>query len=620
MGKKSKKQQVAATEPKKKRVRNKKKSKKSTTPASEVAEVQQPVEETQVVEVEEEVAVSKSKKAKKKKRALSSDSQEEAPKKKKKKAKKAEPEEEVKEMDEDEDQKEDQKDDSTEDVGTQLQKAAIAQNFADLPLSDKTQQGLRDMGFTTMLPVQARTIPFLLSGKDVVGAARTGSGKTLAFVIPAVELLYNAKFKPRNGTGVLIVSPTRELALQIYGVLVELVKHHNFTHGIVMGGTNRKAEATKLIKGVNLLVSTPGRILDHLMHTKGFIFKNLQALIIDEADRILEVGFEQELMSIMERLPTDRQTMLFSATQTKNVRDIAKVSTRGKPVFIGVDDKQITATRDGLEQGYVVCPSQNRFLLLYTFLKKNLKKKVIVFLSTCMSVKYYGELLNYVDIPVLDLHGQQKQNKRTSTFFEFCNADKGILICTDVAARGLDIPQVDWIIQFDPPEQASEYIHRVGRTARGVNGTGKALLFLLPEELGFLKYLKAAKVPLNEYEFKMTKLAKVQKQLERVVSQNYYLHKSAREAYRSYLQSYAQNGLKHIFDVHKLDLLSVAKSFGFEVPPKVHLKISLKSKSKLTKKTQPGRHGMSDENPYGNSGAKKPSKKDKRKAGRQWSR
>jgi ATP-dependent RNA helicase DDX18/HAS1 len=294
-------------------------------------------------------------------------------------------------------------------------------------------------------------------------------------------------------------------------------------------------------------------------------------------------------------------------------------------VYIGVDDKRVNATVAGLEQGYVVCPSHQRFLLLFTFLKKNLKKKIIVFFATCMTVKYYAELLNYIDIPVLDLHGQQKQKKRTSTFFEFCNAERGILLCTDVAARGLDIPAVDWILQFDPPDAASEYIHRVGRTARGVGTTGQALLFLLPDELGFLKYLKHAKVPLNEYEFPLHKLAKVQSQLQRLVSQNYYLHTSAREAYRSYLQSYAQNALKHIFDVHKLDLVAVAKSFGFEVPPKVHLKISLKNKKKPDRAARPANgtegksHGISGENPYG-GGQRRMSKKELRKKGRQWSR
>ena len=180
----------------------------------------------------------------------------------------------------------------------------------------------------------------------------------------------------------------------------------------------------------------------------------------------------------------------------------------------------------------MICESENRFRLLFTFLKKNLKKKVIVFFSSCNSVKYHSELLNYIDLPVMDLHGDQKQNKRTATFFEFSSATTGILLSTDVAARGLDIPAVDWIVQFDPPDEPKAYIHRVGRTARA-GSSGRALLFLLPEELQFLKYLKKAEVPVSEYEFPAAKLANVQAQLEKLVSKNYYLHKSARDAYRS---------------------------------------------------------------------------------------
>jgi len=185
-------------------------------------------------------------------------------------------------------------------------------------------------------------------------------------------------------------------------------------------------------------------------------------------------------------------------------------------------------------------------------------------------VKYHAELLNYIDIPVLELHGKQKQQKRTNTFFEFINAESGVLICTDVAARGLDIPAVDWIIQYDPPDDPEEYIHRVGRTARA-GGRGRALLYLLPEELGFLRYLKRSKVTLNEYEFPKSKIANVQNQLERLVEKNYFLHKSARDAYRSYLQSYASHSHKDIFDVNSLDLQSVAKQFGFSDPPSVNL-------------------------------------------------
>ncbi|KAG0255978.1 ATP-dependent RNA helicase [Actinomortierella ambigua] len=449
----------------------------------------------------------------------------------------------------------------------------INYEFASLDLCEPTKKAIVDIGFTKMTEVQARTIPPLLAGRDVLGAAKTGSGKTISFLVPAVELLYKLKFKPRNGTGVIIISPTRELALQIFGVAKDLLKYHHQTFGIVIGGANRKAEADKLAKGVNLLVATPGRLLDHLQNTKGFVYKNLKALVIDEADRILECGFEDEMKQIIKILPKDsRQSMLFSATQTTKVTDLARISLKQGPLYINVDEKKETATAEGLEQGYVVCDSDKRFLLLFTFLKKNLKKKVIVFFSSCNSVKYHAELLNYIDIPVLDLHGRQKQQKRTSTFFEFINAPTGIMLCTDVAARGLDIPAVDWIIQFDPPDDPRDYIHRVGRTARA-GSKGKSLLFLLPSELGFLRYLKHAKVPLNEYQFPTSKIANVQSQLEKLVEKNYYLNKSARDGFRSYLQSYASYALKSIFNVNNLDLAKVGKAFGFSVPPKVNISV-----------------------------------------------
>lgn len=322
------------------------------------------------------------------------------------------------------------------------------------------------------------------------------------------------------------MSPTRELALQIFGVARELMAHHSQTYGIVIGGANRRAEAEKLMKGVNLLIATPGRLLDHLQNTQGFIFKNLKTLIIDEADRILEVGFEDEMRQIVRILPTEeRQTMLFSATQTTKVEDLARISLRPGPLYINVDHRKEHSTVAGLEQGYVLCEADKRFLLLFSFLKRNLKKKIIVFFSSCACVKYHAELLNYIDLPVLELHGKQKQQKRTNTFFEFCNAKQGTLICTDVAARGLDIPAVDWIIQFDPPDDPRDYIHRVGRTARGAEGKGRSLMFLQPSEVGFLKHLKEARVPVVEFEFPASKIVNVQSQLEKLIGQNYYLNK-----------------------------------------------------------------------------------------------
>lgn len=171
-------------------------------------------------------------------------------------------------------------------------------------VSDNTLKAITEMGFTKMTEIQAKAIPPLLEGRDLIGSAKTGSGKTLAFLIPAVELIFKLQFKPRNGTGVIIISPTRELAMQIFGVLKELMAHHHHTYGLLMGGASRHTENEKLSKGVNIVVATPGRLLDHLKGTPNFLYKNLQCLIIDECDRILEIGFEEDLKQIIAILPS----------------------------------------------------------------------------------------------------------------------------------------------------------------------------------------------------------------------------------------------------------------------------------------------------------------------------
>ena len=254
------------------------------------------------------------------------------------------------------------------------------QKFADLPISEKTKRALATLGFEKMTEIQAKSIPECLRGKDLVGAAKTGSGKTLSFLIPIVELLTGIEFTRKQGTGAIIISPTRELSLQIYGVLRDIMESsgHPQTHGLVMGGANRKAEADKLGKGVNILVCTPGRLLDHLANTRGFHYQRLQVLVVDEADRILEQGFEEDMHQIIKLLPKERQTILFSATQTRKVEDLARLSIQNTPIYVGVHDESSVATVDGLQQGYVLCAAEMRFMLLFTFLKKNKNKKVMV--------------------------------------------------------------------------------------------------------------------------------------------------------------------------------------------------------------------------------------------------
>ncbi|XP_052898858.1 probable ATP-dependent RNA helicase pitchoune [Anopheles moucheti] len=465
------------------------------------------------------------------------------------------------------------------------------QEFSSLvgKVSNNTIKAIGDMGFTKMTEIQAKSIPPLLEGRDLVGSAKTGSGKTLAFLIPAVELIHKLRFKPRNGAGVIIISPTRELAMQIFGVLKELMAYHCQTYGLVMGGASRHTENEKLEKGINIIVATPGRLLDHLKTTPNFLFKNLQCLIIDECDRILEIGFEEDLKQIIGILPKKRQTILFSATQSSRMDELGKLALKAEPIYVGVDDNKKEATVTGLEQGYIVCPSERRLLVLFTFLRKNRKKKVMVFFSSCLSVKFHHELFNYIDLPVMSIHGKQKQAKRTSVFFQFCNAETGILLCTDVAARGLDIPAVDWIVQYDPPNDTKEYIHRVGRTARGEDLCGHALLMLRPEELGFLKYLKQAKVPLNEFEFSWSKIADIQLQLENLMSKNYFLNQSGKLAFKTYVRAYEGHHMKDVFNLGNLDLVQVAKNFGFTQPPYVDFGKSFKLHNP---ERRPGNRGL----------------------------
>ncbi|XP_050394892.1 ATP-dependent RNA helicase DDX18 [Patella vulgata] len=445
--------------------------------------------------------------------------------------------------------------------------ADITFNMLSDKIAPETLMAIKDLGFIHLTDIQAKSIPHLLLGSDVNGAAKTGSGKTLAFLIPAIELLCHHKFKPEHGTGCIVLSPTRELAIQSGEVLSKLLKYHSLTHGLVIGGTKKDADAKSVRSGLNIIVATPGRLLDHLRNTEGFVFTNLKMLVIDEADRLLDMGFEVQLKQIVAILPKKRQTALFSATPTTKTEDLARISLKEKPVYVGVDDEKKSATVAGLQQGYVFYPPEKKFLLLFTFLKKNKDKKIMVFFKTFKSVKYYEVIFNKIGLPVSGIFGKMKQNKRTTVFNTFIQAKQHILLCTDVAARGLDIPHVDWIIQYDPPDDHKEYIHRVGRTARGEGTTGQALIFLLPCEKEFLFLLKQAKIIVTEFEFSWDKVVDITPQIVEMVSSSHELMKLAKSAYKCYFRGYRATSLKKIFDIKNLDQLKTGLAFGLTNPP-----------------------------------------------------
>ena len=448
--------------------------------------------------------------------------------------------------------------------------------FSEMNLNKILLERLNLQGYEIATEIQAKSIPIALKGEDIIGSAKTGSGKSLAFLIPTVEYILN---HPKNeGIQALVITPTRELALQLYDLAKILMNDNGTSCVLVIGGGNRKKEAEKLSSNeARIIICTPGRLIDHMVNTKKFDYNNIKILIIDEADKILKIGFEEELTEIIKLIPKNRQTLLFSATITPKVEDLITLSVKN---YENIRIKSSDPTVSTLEQGYLKIDADKKFLFLFTFFKKNKNSKILVFFATCKEVEFYSSLLNYVDVPVLSITGEYKQQKRSTTFMEFCSLEQGILLCTDVAQRGLDIPDVDWVIQYDPPHDPEEYLHRVGRTARGANKVGKALLMIMPNEINFIRMLQLYKIKLDEFQFPEKKLAKVQEQLEKLVNKkDKYLLNLATDAYRAYIHSYHANTDKDTFDLEKLDLLKVCKSFGLISPPFVHLNIKPKTNS-----------------------------------------
>ncbi|XP_063807665.1 probable ATP-dependent RNA helicase DDX10 isoform X2 [Pseudophryne corroboree] len=441
--------------------------------------------------------------------------------------------------------------------------------FSDFPLSKKTVRGLVEGQYRIPTEIQKQTIGLALQGKDVLGAAKTGSGKTLAFVLPALECLYRQQWSADDGLGVLIISPTRELAYQTFEVLRKVGRNHEFSAGLVIGGKDLKQESARIHR-TNILICTPGRLLQHMDETSLFHASNLQMLVLDEADRILDMGFADTMNAIVENLPKKRQTLLFSATQTKSVKDLARLSLKD-PEYVSVHEKAKFSTPATLEQNYVVCDLPQKINLLFSFVRNHLKKKCIVFFSSCKEVQYLFRAFCRLrpGTPVLALHGKQQQMKRMEVYNDFVRKKAAVLFATDIAARGLDFPAVGWVLQLDCPEDANTYIHRVGRTARYKEG-GEALLVLLPSEAkGMVRQLEEKKVPINEIKINPEKLIDVQGRLEAFLAQELEMKERAQRCFVSYLRSVFLMKNKEVFDVFKLPLAEYAQSLGLAVAPRV---------------------------------------------------
>lgn len=448
-------------------------------------------------------------------------------------------------------------------------------NFNELPLSKELVKGLDKSGFVKLTEIQKLAIPECLKGKDILAAAKTGSGKTLSFLVPVVQQLLFEKWSDMDGLGALIITPTRELAVQIYEVLLKIGKFTQLSAGLVIGGKDYSFEKERVGR-VNILIGTPGRLLQHMDESATLQINNLQMLVLDEADRILDMGFKKTIDAILGQLPASRQTLLFSATQTKSVSDLARLSM--------VDPQYINANKgangrsgdelslpETLEQSYVIVPLHEKISLLWSFIKSHLQSKLLVFMSSSKQVHFIYEILRKLQpgMPLMKLHGRQKQKARLETSVKFTQSKNCCLFATDVVARGLDFPAIDWVIQLDCPEDVATYVHRVGRCAR-FGRVGKSMLMLAPsEEEGFVAQLESKKIAVKKMNIKGSKKKNIQPQIQSLCFNNAELKYLGQKAFISYCKSVIIQKNKSVFKIEELPLDLFAASLGLPGMPKL---------------------------------------------------
>ena len=489
--------------------------------------------------------------------------------------------------------------------------------FKDLPISSKTLQGLNSSKYFNLTPIQRCTLPHSLGGRDILGASKTGSGKTLCFLIPLLENLYRDGFIREEGLGALILLPTRELAIQVFEVINKIGKHHNYSVGLVIGGNDYEKEKY-IVNNMNILIGTPGRILQHMSESYMFTADNLKILVIDEADRILDEGFEDELIKIINYLPKNRQTLLFSATLTRNLKRLVKIHMRS-PEYINIsntdnvldtieninknelsimkikpegnnnilnnNNKKINdmIIPKNLNQYYTIVEPEDRVNVLYSFLKTHKMSKILVFVSSRKQVRYFTEVFKHLKLGMLflDIHGKQKQGKRYSTFHTFSQKRNSVvLFATDLASRGVDFPAIDWVIQLDPPEDISQYIHRVGRTAR-YKSDGNSVLFIGQKEINFVNELELRKISITKIKIGQNKINNITPVVRSLLSEHNELIEIAEKAITSYIKSINLMNNKNVFNIKNIDLGKLALSYGLVSSPEMVVKSKKEVEEKI---------------------------------------
>jgi ATP-dependent RNA helicase DeaD len=360
--------------------------------------------------------------------------------------------------------------------------------FRNFPISPKILRAIEDMGFEEPTPIQALTVPLILKGRDVTGQAQTGTGKTAAFGIPALEGIIPGDRR----TQVLILSPTRELAIQIAEEISRLSKYLGSTSILpVYGGQPIERQFRALKAGAQIVVGTPGRILDHLR--RGTIsFSSVKMVVLDEADQMLDMGFIDDIRTILGKTPGDRQTVLFSATMPKPILDITKRFQRN-PEFVQVVHKELTVPQ--VAQQYIELHTRDKLEVLCRLLDQYDPVLTLVFCNTKRNVDQLMARLKARGYSVGEIHGDLKQSQRDRVMGHFRKGEIDLLVATDVAARGIDVDEIDLVVNYDVPQDEEYYVHRIGRTARA-GRSGRAISFVEPKEIFKLraiqKYVKVS--------------------------------------------------------------------------------------------------------------------------------
>jgi ATP-dependent RNA helicase RhlE len=356
--------------------------------------------------------------------------------------------------------------------------------FSGLGLDTALQRALRELGFARPTPVQHDAIPPALTGRDVLACAMTGSGKTAAFLLPILQRLMG---KSRGTTRALVLTPTRELAAQISQSLEELAVHTPITGAAVFGGVGMGPQEHAFRSGVDIIIATPGRLLDH-MKQPYVRFDKLEVLVLDEADRMLDMGFLPDIKRVLSHLPKQRQTLFFSATMPGPILELTRQMLRD-PVHVDLERKAAPAT--GITQAVYPVSESLKSKLLLALLERGVMQQALVFTRTKHRANRLAEVLAKANVPSARIHGNRSQAQRTDALEGFKDGRYKVLVATDIAARGIDVEALGHVLNFDVPGLSEDYIHRVGRTGRA-SATGEAFTFVSPEEEGDLRAIEKA--------------------------------------------------------------------------------------------------------------------------------